>query len=74
MGMLNKATARAHGAVDQVADAAAPAAQWLEEQGDTLTTTGEKLVDSTCKYVTAHPLQSLGLALAAGYLISRLTR
>ncbi|HXM84133.1 MAG TPA: hypothetical protein VN929_19750 [Burkholderiales bacterium] len=74
MEMLNKATARAHGAVDQVADAAAPAAQWLEEQSESLTATGEKLVDSTCKYVAAHPLQSLGLALAAGYLISRLTR
>ena len=80
-GMLNKATARAHGAVDQVADAAAPAAQWLEEQSETLTASGEKLVasgekllDSTSKYVAAHPLQSLGLALAAGYLISRLTR
>jgi len=72
--MLNKATARAHGAVDQVADAAAPAAQWLEEQGESLTTGGDKLVDSTCKYVAAHPLQSLGMALAAGYLISRLTR
>jgi ElaB/YqjD/DUF883 family membrane-anchored ribosome-binding protein len=72
--MLNKATARAHGAVDQVADAAAPAAQWLEEQGESLTSGGEKLVDSTCKYVAAHPLQSLGMALAAGYLISRLTR
>ena len=74
MGILNKATARAHGAVDQVADAAAPAAQWLEEQGETLTNSGEKLVDSTRRYVAAHPLQSLGLALAAGYLISRITR
>ena len=74
MGMLNKATARAHGAVDQVADAAAPAAQWLEEHGESLTTGGDKLVDSTCKYVAAHPLRSLGMALAAGYLISRLTR
>lgn len=74
MEMLNKATARAHGAVDQVADAAAPAAQWLEEQGESLSMSGEKLVDNTCRYVAAHPLQSLGLALAAGYLISRLTR
>ena len=74
MGILTKATARAHGAVDQVADAAAPAAHWLEEQSETLTTAGEELVDSTCKYVAAHPLQSLGWALAAGYLISRLTR
>jgi ElaB/YqjD/DUF883 family membrane-anchored ribosome-binding protein len=74
MGILNKATARAHGAVDQVAEAAAPAAQWLEEQSETLTANGENLMDSTCKYVAAHPLQSLGLALAAGYLISRITR
>ena len=74
MGMLSKATTSAHGAVDQVANAAAPAAQWLEEQGETMKVTGDKLLDSTCKYVAAHPLQSLGLALAAGYLISRLTR
>ena len=72
--MLNKATARVHGAVDQVADAAAPAAQWLEDQGETLNTTGEKLLDSTSKYVAAHPLQSLGLAVVAGYLFSRITR
>ena len=72
--VLNSATARVHGAVDQVADVAAPAAQWLEEQGETLSATGEKLMDRTYKYVVAHPLQSLGLALAAGYLISRLTR
>jgi ElaB/YqjD/DUF883 family membrane-anchored ribosome-binding protein len=74
MGILNKATARAHDAVDEVADAAAPAAQWLEEQGETLTHSGEKLLDNTCKYVAAHPLRSLGLALLAGYVISRLTR
>ena len=74
MGMLDETTARAHGAVDQVAAAAAPAAQWLEEQSETLSASGEKLLDSTCKYVAAHPLQSLGMALAAGYLISRLTR
>jgi hypothetical protein len=74
MGILNKATARAHDAVDEVADAAAPAAQWLEAQGETLTHSGEKLLDNTCKYVAAHPLRSLGLALLAGYVISRLTR
>lgn len=74
MSVLNKAAARVHGAVDHVVDAAAPAAHWLEEQGETLSTGGDKLLQSTCKYVAAHPLQSLGLALAAGYMISRLTR
>jgi ElaB/YqjD/DUF883 family membrane-anchored ribosome-binding protein len=51
--------------------AAAPTAQWLEEQRETLGSAGTRLVDSTCKYVAAHPLQSLGLALMAGYLIGR---
>jgi len=74
METLDKVTARAHGALNKVVDNVAPAAQWLEEQGETLSNTGEKLMDSACKYVAAHPLQSLGLALAAGYLISRLTR
>jgi len=72
MGVLSKAAASAHGAVDQAVDAVAPASRWLEEQSETLGTTGTRLVDDTCKYVAAHPLQSLGMALAAGYLIGRL--
>jgi ElaB/YqjD/DUF883 family membrane-anchored ribosome-binding protein len=74
MGMLNRATTRVHGALDQAVDAAAPAAQWLEEHGEALTASGEKLLDRTRKYVTANPLQALGLALATGYLISRISR
>ena len=74
MGILSKATVRAHGAVDQVADAAAPAAQWLEDQGETLSSGAEKFLETSAKYIAAHPLQSLGLAVAAGYLLSRLTR
>lgn len=74
MSVLSKAVARMYGAVDQVADAAAPAAQWLEDQGEALSTRGEKLRDGTRNYVTAHPLRSLGLALAAGYVINRLMR
>jgi ElaB/YqjD/DUF883 family membrane-anchored ribosome-binding protein len=74
MGMLSNAAVQAHAAVDQVSAAAAPAAKWLEEQGGTLNVQGEKLAGSAAKYIAAHPFQSLGLALAAGYLISRLTR
>ncbi len=69
MGVLSKAAASAHGAVDQVADAAAPASRWLEEE---LGSAGARLADSTCTYVAAHPLQSLGFALMAGYMIGRL--
>lgn len=71
MGRLSKAAASVHGAAEHMADAAAPTAQWLEEQRETLGAAGTRLVDSTCKFVAAHPLQSLGLALMAGYLIGR---
>jgi ElaB/YqjD/DUF883 family membrane-anchored ribosome-binding protein len=74
MGVINKATTRMHGALDQAVDAAAPAAQWLEEHGESFSANGEKLAQRTRKYITANPLQSFGLALAAGYLLSRLTR
>ena len=74
MGIPNKATIRAHGAVDQVAEAAAPAVQWLEDEADTLASGREKFLETSSKYIAAHPLQSLGLAIAAGYLLSRLTR
>lgn len=73
MEVLNKATARVHGVVDQVVNSAAPAVKWLDERSDTLTTGGEKMLNRTVKYVAAHPLQSLGMALATGYLIGRLT-
>jgi ElaB/YqjD/DUF883 family membrane-anchored ribosome-binding protein len=72
--MLNKVTTLAHGALDQAVDAVAPAAQWLEDRGEALTARGEKLLGRTRKYVIAHPLQVLGLALATGYLISRISR
>ncbi len=74
MGMIDKAAANAHQAVDQVAVAAAPAAKWLEGKGESLTAGGEKFMDNTCKYIAANPFKSLGMALAAGYLISRITR
>jgi ElaB/YqjD/DUF883 family membrane-anchored ribosome-binding protein len=73
MGILSKAAANAQDALEQAADAAAPVVHRLEQERDALSATGAKLVDSTCKYVAAHPLQSLGLALLAGYLIGRVS-
>lgn len=61
MGILNEATA-------------ARVAQRLDDEAETLAKGTEKFLDTTSKYIAAHPLQSLGLAIAAGYLLSRLTR
>ncbi len=64
----------AHRAVDNVAAAVAPAAEWLNEQATALNMTQKKVVSSARGYVAANPLASLGIALAAGFLISRILR
>ncbi len=71
---LDRVSALAHHAADKVAGAAAPTADWLTEQGETLNSSQKKLVDDTCSYVSANPLKSIGVALAAGFLLSRIIR
>jgi ElaB/YqjD/DUF883 family membrane-anchored ribosome-binding protein len=63
MGMTHKAADRVHDAVDQVNDEAAALAKGTE-----------KFLETTSRYIAAHPLESLGLALAAGFLLSRFMR
>lgn len=64
----------AHQAVNKVTDVAGPTADWLSEQGDSLKATQRKVAADTDRYVSAHPWKALGLALAAGFLISRFIR
>jgi ElaB/YqjD/DUF883 family membrane-anchored ribosome-binding protein len=66
--------AMVHEAVDKVAGAAAPTADWLQTQGESLKSTQKKLVHDTCNYISANPLTSVAIALAAGYVISRVIR
>lgn len=69
---IDRAAAMAHQAVDTAAGAAAPASDWLAEQGESLNATQKKLVADTCSYVSANPLKSVGIALVAGFLLSRI--
>ena len=64
----------AHQAVDKVASAAAPAADWLAEQGESLTVAQKKLITNTTSYISANPVTSVGIALVAGLLLSRILR
>lgn len=68
---IDRTAAMAHQVVDKVAGAAAPAAAWLSEQGESLNDTQKKLVGDTCSYVSANPLKSIGFALLAGILLGR---
>jgi ElaB/YqjD/DUF883 family membrane-anchored ribosome-binding protein len=71
---IEQVAAMAHQVVDKAAGAATPTADWLAAQGESLNATQKKLVAGTCNYVSANPFKALGIALAAGFLISRITR
>ena len=71
---IDQVATMAHHAVDKAADAAAAPAGWLTEQGESLHATQKKLVADTCGYVSANPLKSVGIAVAAGFLLSRVMR
>ena len=69
---IDQVASMAHQAVDKAASAAAPTADWLAEQGSSLDAAQKKLVADTCSYVSANPLKSVAMAVAAGFLLSRL--
>lgn len=71
---INQVAAMAHQAVDRAAASAAPAIDWIGEQGESLNATQKKLVTDTSAYIAANPLMSVGVAVLAGFLISRMTR
>lgn len=71
---IDQVATMAHQAVDKVASAAAPTADWLAEQGESLNATQKKLMSDTCGYVSANPLKSIGIAVLAGFVISRIIR
>jgi ElaB/YqjD/DUF883 family membrane-anchored ribosome-binding protein len=69
---IDRVAAMAHQAVDKAAGAAAPTADWLAEQGESLNATQKKLVADTCNYVSANPLKAIGIAVVAGFLLGRI--
>ena len=71
---IDRVAHSAHQAVNKVADVAGPTAGWLSQRGDRLQATRRQVAADTGQYVSAHPWKSLGLALAAGFLISRFIR
>ena len=71
---VNRAAAAAHDAVEGAAKAVAPAAEWLGEQGETLLTLQQKLMREASQYISEHPVKSVAIAAAAGFLLSQLLR
>ena len=69
---IEKVAGYAHSAVDKAAGAAAPAADWLDEHGQELKATQERLINATSDYMRANPWKALGIAVAAGVVLGRI--
>ena len=62
----------AHNAVDRLAEMADATSARVHRQTEQLTAARDRLGASAGTYVRENPLTALGIALAAGYVISRL--
>jgi ElaB/YqjD/DUF883 family membrane-anchored ribosome-binding protein len=83
--LLGRAVDTAHDTIDRLADRAAPhvgkleegmhgAGDLLHERADHLQQIGAEWMDDVRTSVREHPLAAVGIALAAGMLIARLSR
>jgi ElaB/YqjD/DUF883 family membrane-anchored ribosome-binding protein len=70
---IDRLSAGAHDAVDRVASGAVEAADHLDVKREEWSAATDEWMDATRGYVREHPVAALAVALAAGYLLSRLT-
>ena len=71
---IDQVALMAHQAVSKIASAAAPSADWVRGKSDSLAATQRKVAADAGQYVVAHPLKAIGIALAAGFLLSSFFR
>ena len=69
---VDKLAANAHDVVERVATKASDAAEGLDSRLEDLQSTRERLSDQCRSYVEDNPLKAVGIALAAGFILSRL--
>ncbi len=72
MDTVDNAFTVAHEAVDKIASAACHAAEALDEKGEQLKNAEHRLVDNCNGYIRSNPIASIGIAVAAGFMFSRL--
>lgn len=69
---VDRMASSAHSAVDKAANATNSAADALSEKGHELKMLEEQWLGKVRAYVESNPVQSVGIALASGYLLSRI--
>ncbi|MGD7033594.1 DUF883 C-terminal domain-containing protein [Methylotuvimicrobium buryatense] len=71
METIDKAASSAHETVDKIANATTHAAEALSDKGQQLKNAEQQLLENCRCYVRDNPITSLGLAVATGFLLSR---
>jgi ElaB/YqjD/DUF883 family membrane-anchored ribosome-binding protein len=71
---VDRLSQSAHDAVDKAASVASTYAERFSSKGDELMQMQQDWMESARDYVREKPLQALGIALAAGYLLHMITR
>ena len=72
METTDKVSKSAHEAFDKIASATSQAAEALGEKGEQLKHAEQQLMKNCRGYVRDNPITSLSIAVAAGFLLSRL--
>ncbi len=71
---IDRIAGAAHQTVDRVAQRAGSALQSLRGSSEAWKGTGDQSLERVQEYVRERPLTALGIAMAAGFLLSRLIR
>ncbi|HEY5138192.1 MAG TPA: DUF883 domain-containing protein [Methylococcales bacterium] len=71
MEITDKVSNSAHAAYDKIADATSQAAETLGEKGEQLKNAEQQLIEDCRVYVRDNPITSVAIAVAAGFLLSR---
>lgn len=71
---IERMSQSAHEAIDKAASVASDYAGRVSAKGEELMAVPQDWMDAARDYVRAKPLQALGIALAAGYLLRLITR
>lgn len=68
----DKAASAVHKGIDQAAGTATAAADWVSQKADDYTRAPQAALETACATIRERPLLSVGIALAAGYVIGRM--
>jgi ElaB/YqjD/DUF883 family membrane-anchored ribosome-binding protein len=71
---IERASSTAHDAVDRVAETASHYAERFGEKAEEWLEMKDNWVEGAREYVREHPVAALGIAVAAGYILSMLMR